>query len=156
MVSAILLGFVGGVTYTLIVLNPGFRFSKMGIGTKDLVIAVVVNGLLGGVAGFLGWSLSAGEVPPPRSYAVYVLFGVGGGSLIQSLALAIANKDSRATLDRTLQVVEELSAAQAEPTAGELRNLSRSLRDATNSREQDRLTMDLLAAARKAKPQSRE
>jgi hypothetical protein len=156
MLSAILLGLAGGFTYTLIILNPGFRFSKLGIGTKDLLIAVVVNGLLGGVAGFLGWSLSAGEVPPPRSYAVYLLFGVGGGSLIQSLALAIANKDSRATLDRALQVVEALGAAQTGPAAGELRNLSRSLREATDSRQRDALTRHLLDVARDVRAQSRE
>jgi len=156
MLGAIILGLVGGLTYTLITLNPGFRFSKLGISAKDLLMAVAVNGLLGGVAGFLGWSLSAGEVPPPRSYAVYLLFGVGGGSLIQSLALAIANKDSRATLDRTLQAVEALSRVQAEPIAGELRNLSRSLREATDSGERDALTKHLLEVARSARAQPRE
>jgi hypothetical protein len=154
MLWAILLGLVGGLTYTLIILNPGFRFSKLGISVKDLFIATGVNGLLGGVARFLGWSLSAGEVPPPRSYAVYLLFGVGGGSLIQSLALAVANKDSRATLDRTLQAVEALSTTQAEPTAGELRNLSTSLRDATDSREQERLALHLVQTATNAKARS--
>jgi hypothetical protein len=147
---------VGGLTYTLIILNPGFRFSKLGIGTKDLLIAVGINGLLGGVAGFLGWSLSAGEVPAPRSYGVYLLFGVGGGSLIQSLALAVANKDSKATLDRTLQAVEALSAAQAGPAADELGSLSRSLRDATDPRERDRLTKHLLQLATNVKARSRE
>jgi hypothetical protein len=156
MLGAILLGLVGGLTYTLIILNPGFRFSKLGISGKDLFIAVGVNGLLGGIAGFLGWSLSAGEVPPPRSYAVYLLFGVGGGSLIQSLALAVANKDSRATLDRTLQAVEALSAGQAEPAAGELRSLSGSLRDVTDPRERDRLATRLLQAANDVKARLRE
>jgi hypothetical protein len=151
MVGAILLGLVGGLTYTLIILNPGFRFSKLGINVKDFFIAVCTNGLLGGVAGFVGWSLSAGEVLPPRSYSVYLLFGVGGGSLIQSLSLAIARKDLTATLDSTLQAVEDLSAAQTKPAAEELRNLSRSLRDSTDSREQSRLAKDLLEVASKAK-----
>ncbi len=151
MVGSILLGIVGGLTYTLIVLNPGFRFSKLGISAKDFLIAMGVNGLLGGVAGFLGWSLSAGEVPPPRSYAVYLLFGVGGGSLIQSLALAVANKESKATLDRTLEAVEALSASQAKPVGEELRNVSRSLRDATDSREREKLTRHMLSVANKIK-----
>jgi hypothetical protein len=154
MLSAVLLGLLGGFTYTPITLNPGFRFSKLGIGTRDLVIALVVNGLLGAVAGFLGWSLSAGEVPPPRSYALYLLFGVGGGSLIQSLALAVANQHTKTNLDRTLQAVEELSAAQTGPTGGELRSVSRSLRDATGTREQDRLAMHLLELARSARIQA--
>jgi len=153
MLSAVLLGLLGGFTYTLITLNPGFRFSKLGIGTKDLIFALVVNGLLGGVAGFLGWSLSAGAVPPPRSYAVYLLFGVGGGSLIQSLALAVANQHTKTNLDRALQAVEDLSGGQPGPTGGELRSVSRSLRDATDTREQDRLATRLLEVARNARTQ---
>jgi len=156
MLGAIFLGLVGGLTYTLIILNPGFRFSKLGIKTQDLFVATGVNALLGGVAGFLGWSLSAGEVSPPRSYAMYLLFGVGGGSLIQSLALAMAKKDLTATLDNALQVVEDLSASQTGPAADKLRSLSRSLRDATDSREQYKLAKDLLQAATNARSQSQE
>jgi hypothetical protein len=115
MLWAVLLGLLGGLTYTLIILNPGFRFSKLGISAKDLFFATGVNGLLGGIAGFLGWSLSAGEVLPPRSYAVYLLFGVGGGSLIQSLALAIANRDSRATLDRRFRPSRHLVPPRRSP-----------------------------------------
>ena len=152
--GAIILGFVGGLTYTLIILNPGFRFSRLGISTRDLIIAIGVNALLGGVAGFLGWSLSAGEVLPPRSYGLYLLFGVGGGSLIQSLSLAMAKKDLTATLDNALQAVEDLSASQTGPGAEQLRNISRSLRDATDSREQYKLAKDLLKAATNAKSQS--
>jgi len=151
MIGAVLLGLVGGLTYTLIILNPGFRFSKLGIGTKDLFVAIGANAALGAVAGFLGWSLSAGEVLPPRSYAMYLLFGVGGGSLIQSLALAMAKKDLTATLDSALQAVEDLSASQAGPAGDKLRDLSRSLRDTTDSREQYRLAKDLVQAATNAK-----
>jgi hypothetical protein len=149
MLAATILGLVGGLTYTMIVLNPGFRYSKLGISGRDLLIAVGVNGVLGAVAGFLGWSLSAGEVLPPKSYGVYLLFGVGGGSLIQSLTLAMANKEAKATLDRTLEAVEILSASQAKPVGEELKNVSRSLRDATDSREREKLTRHMLSVANK-------
>jgi len=155
MFVSIVLGIVGGLTYTLIILNPGFRFSKLGISAKDLVIAVCVNGVLGGVAGFLGWALSAGDVRPPKSYALYVLFGVGGGSLIQSLALALANKQSQATLDRALEAVEVMSRAQGPPVGDQLGNLSRSLRGATGFREQQKIASEMLEVANKIASQSR-
>jgi len=154
MLGAILLGLVGGLTYTLITLNPGFRFSKLGISGEDLFIAVGVNGLLGGVAGFLGWSLSAGGVQPPRSYGLYLLFGVGGGSLIQSLALAVANMEARSTLHRTLEAVELLSRAQNPSVADELGRLSRSLRSTTDFREQQQITREMVDLATKISAES--
>lgn len=153
MLGATILGVIGGLTYTFILLNPGFRFSKLAITPKDFFIALGNNAFLGGVAGFLGWALSAGEVQAPRSYAVYLLFGVGGGSLIQSLALSIANSQSKATLDRTLHVVESLSATQEQPAGEELRKLTRSLRDTTSPREQERLAVTMLALADKIRPE---
>lgn len=154
MLVAILLGLVGGLTYTLIILNPGFRFSKLGIDVRDFLVAAAVNAFLGAVAGFIGWALSAGEVVAPKSYALYLLCGVGGGSLIQSWALAIANKQSQATLDRALQAVELMSRAQGPPVGDELGNLSRSLRSTTDFREQQQIAREMVELATKVVAQS--
>lgn len=155
MLGAILLGLVGGLTYTLITLNPGFRFSKLGISAKDLAFAVSVNGVLGGVAGFLGWSLSAGELQPPKSYGIYLLFGVGGGSLIQSLVLSLAAERSKATLERALEAVEVLGRAQVGADANELINVSQSLRSAASRGDQAQVASKMVELANRIASRSR-
>ncbi len=149
MLTAILLGFIGGMAFTLINLNPGFRFTKLGVSTADLLWATGVNAFLGGVAGLLGWSFASAGVQPPKSYGIYVLCGVGGGSLIQSWSLAFANMHSKEMLNRAVETVETLSRVQSSPQSQHLGELSRSLRSSTDRRQQERLSHEMFELASK-------
>jgi len=156
MLGATLLGFVGGLTYTLIVLNPEFRFPVRPFNVQDLIKAAGVNAFLGGVAGFIAWSLSAGEVQAPRSYALYLLSGVGGGSLIQTWVLTIANRQSQATLDRALEVLERIGSSQGGTAGNRLGELSKSLRSSTGSHARAEITREMVDLASKLSGHSRE
>jgi hypothetical protein len=152
MVAAILLGLLGGFAYTLINLNPGFRFTKLGISWSDLFWALGVNAFLGGLAGFLGWAFGGAALQPPKSYGVFLLCGVGGGSMIQSWALAFTNIRSKESLDRAAEAVEMLSRGNTSAQAERLRDLSSSLRSSTDYREQERITREMVQLANTIAP----
>jgi hypothetical protein len=154
MFAAIFLGLLGGFAYRLINLNPGFRFTRLGISWRDLLWAVGVNAFLGGLAGFLGWAFGGAALQPPKSYGVFVLCGVGGGSIIQSWAMAFANIRSRELLDRAADTVEVLSRGETSPQGERLRHLSDSLRSSTGYREQERITREMLQLASVIAPRS--
>lgn len=147
-------GVVGGVTYTLILLNPGLKLSRLGISPIDFAWAMAVNSFLGGVAGFLGWAFAGGNITIPRAYGFFVLCGVGGGSLIQNWAFTIVNMQSKATLDRALDAVEGLSRAQASAEGGQLQSLSRSLRSETDQQQRSKISRELAELANKIATQS--
>ena len=147
-------GLVGGVTYTLILLNPGLKFSRLGISPIDFAWAMTVNSFLGAVAGFLGWSFAGGSIAIPRAYGLYVLCGVGGGSLIQNWAFTLNNMQSKATLDRALDAIETLGRAQSSAEGGELGSLSRSLRSETDQQQRTKISRELAELANKIAAQS--
>jgi hypothetical protein len=147
MLTAILLGLLGGFAYTLINLNPGFRFTRLGVSWGDLFWALGVNAFLGGLAGFLGWAFGGAALQPPKCYGVFVLCGVGGGSIIQSWAMAFTSMRSKEFLDRAAETVETLSRGHASPQAERLRGLSSSLRSSTDYREQERITREMVRLA---------
>lgn len=154
MIGASLLGIVGGFAYTLILLNPGFKFSKLDISRPDFAWALAVNAFLGGVAGFLGWSFSGGQIAPPKAYGLYVLCGVGGGSLIQNWAFSLNNMQSKATLDRALDTIEALGRVQSGTEGDKLESLSRSLRSETDSQQRSNISRELAELANKLAAQS--
>jgi len=153
-VVAAFCGLVGGVTYTLILLNPGLKFSTLGVSRTDFAWALAINSFLGAVAGFLGWSFAGGNVAVPRAYGFFVLCGVGGGSLIQNWAFTIGNVQSKATLDRALEAVESLSKAHASPEGGQLVSLSRSLRSETSREQRSKASQELVELANRIAAQS--
>jgi hypothetical protein len=154
MLSAALLGLIGGIAYTLIILNPGLRFSKLDITPKDLMLALLFNGFLGAVAGFLGWCFTGGQVGPPRSYGLFLLSGVGGGSLIQSWAFTLSNIQSKATLDRALETIERLAGAEQGTEGTRIASLSRSLRAESDGRRREELAREMAELAGKIGPRS--
>lgn len=153
-ISATSLGILGGVTYTLILLNPGFKFSKLGVSGKDFAWAVAINAFLGGVAGFVGWTFGFGQIGLPKAYGVYLLCGVGGGSFIQNWTLTLGKIESRTTLDRALEAVEALSRAQTGSDASEIGNLSRALRSETDRQQRLVISRQLVESAKRVSAQS--